>query len=186
MPNVVVRLPRRDARAQGQQRAGAIERLHLTLTLSTIAWFGGLRYKPTISRTFSTNCGSADSLKVSTRCACSPKVRQMRAIVAFERPRASPRLRVLHSVRVGGGASSVRVMTSTTRSSVTVRGTPGRGSSFNPASRRTRKRSRHVHTQLLDTPNCAATARFVRPSAQASTICERRATRCAVVGRRAH
>ena len=30
MPNVVVRLPRRDARAQGQQRAGAIERLHLT------------------------------------------------------------------------------------------------------------------------------------------------------------
>ena len=31
-----------------------------------------------MSRTFSTNSGSAESLKVSTRCGCSPKARQMR------------------------------------------------------------------------------------------------------------
>ena len=113
-------------------------------------------------------------------------MRQIREIVAFERPTAAPRLRVLHSVRVGGGVSSVRVITSTTRSSVTVRGTPGRGSSVNPASRRTRKRSRHLQTQLLDTASRSATARLVSPSAQASTIRDRTATRCAVVGRRAH
>ena len=52
-------------------------------TLSTSARSGGLRYRPTISRTFSTNWGSADSLKVSTRCAWRPNVCQIRAIVAF-------------------------------------------------------------------------------------------------------
>ena len=34
-----------------------------------------------MSRTFSTNSGSVDSLKVSTRCGCSPKARQMRCTV---------------------------------------------------------------------------------------------------------
>jgi hypothetical protein len=40
-----------------------------------------------MSRTFSTNCGSAESLNVSTRCDCSPKVCQMREMVAFDRAR---------------------------------------------------------------------------------------------------
>src|SRR5215218_10317414 len=34
-----------------------------------------------MSRTFSTNNGSEESLKVSTRCGCSPKARQMRCTV---------------------------------------------------------------------------------------------------------
>src|SRR6476646_6160380 len=42
-------------------------------THSTIARSGGFRYKPTTSRTFSTNCGSLENLKFSTRCGCNPK-----------------------------------------------------------------------------------------------------------------
>jgi hypothetical protein len=66
-----------------------------------------------MSRTFSTNCGSADSLNVSRRCDCSPKVCQMREMVAFDRPATSAIVRVLHCV-AAGGASNVRVMMSTT------------------------------------------------------------------------
>ena len=36
-------------------------------TQRTIARSGGFRYKPTMSRTFSTNCGSLENLKFSTR-----------------------------------------------------------------------------------------------------------------------
>lgn len=39
-----------------------------------------------MSRTFSTNNGSGDSLKVSLRCGWSPKARQIRLIVARLRP----------------------------------------------------------------------------------------------------
>ena len=59
---------------------------------STMARSGGQRYSPTMSRTFSTNCGSADNLNVSRRCDCNPNVCQMRAIVAFESPATSARL----------------------------------------------------------------------------------------------
>jgi hypothetical protein len=38
-------------------------------------------YSPTMSRTFSTNSGSLESLKVSLRCGCRPKARQMRWMV---------------------------------------------------------------------------------------------------------
>ena len=62
----------------------------------------------------------------------------------------------------------------------------GRGSSVKPGNRRTRNRSRHLHTLLLDTLGRLATARLVRPSAHANTRRDRSATRCAVVGRRAH
>ena len=139
-----------------------------------------------MSRTFSTNCGSADSLKVSIRCDCNPNVCQMRAMVALEKPATSAMLRVVHWVASAGGPSSVRVMMSTTRSSVALRGAPGRGSSVKPGRRRTRNRSRHLHTLLLETRSRLATARLVNPSAQARTIRDRDASRCAEVGRRAH
>ena len=77
-------------------------------------------------------------------------------------------------------------MISTIRSSVALRGAPGRGSSVNPGRRRTRNRSRHLQTLLLETRSRLATARLGRPSAHASTIRDRSASRCAVVGRRAH
>ena len=47
-------------------------------THSTRARSGGLRYSPTMSRTFSTNSGSDDSLNVSERCGCRPKACQIR------------------------------------------------------------------------------------------------------------
>src|SRR5215208_5881459 len=86
-----------------------------------------------MSRTLSTNCGSADNLNGSRRCDCNPKVCQIREIVAFERPTTSAMLRVLHWVAIAGGASRVRVITSTTASSVILRGVPGRGSSVSPS-----------------------------------------------------
>jgi len=49
---------------------------------------GGLTYKPTMSRTFSTNKGSRESLKVSCRCGCSAKARQMRLTAVWLRPAA--------------------------------------------------------------------------------------------------
>ena len=41
-----------------------------------------------MSRTFSTNRGSVDSLKVSLRCGCSEKARQMRCTVEIDTPEA--------------------------------------------------------------------------------------------------
>src|SRR5215472_2395703 len=50
-------------------------------THSTSARSGGCRYNPTMSRTFSMNSGSFDSLNVSVRCGCNAKARQMRFTV---------------------------------------------------------------------------------------------------------
>src|SRR5438445_11921574 len=54
-------------------------------THSTIARSGGFIYNPTMSRTFSTNGGSLENLKFSTRCGCNPKARQIRTITVWER-----------------------------------------------------------------------------------------------------
>src|SRR5215207_1786251 len=50
---------------------------------------------PTMSRTFSTNSGSVESLKVSTRCGFRPKARQMRQTAVWFRPVALAKERVL-------------------------------------------------------------------------------------------
>jgi len=47
----------------------------------TTAFSGGLRYSPTISRTFSTKNGSVESLKCRWRWGWSPKARQIRCTV---------------------------------------------------------------------------------------------------------
>ena len=124
-------------------------------TLSTSARSGGLRYRPTISRTFSTNWGSADSLKVSNAMRLEaerlPNPRDRRLPTG---PTAAPKVRVLHCVISAAGASNVRVITATTRSSLTVRGAPGRGSSLNPS----RRRSRNTFAPLTD-----AVARRAQP-----------------------
>src|SRR5574340_1238961 len=64
----------------------------------TRALSGGCRYSPTISRTFSTNSGSADSLNVSVRCGCRPKARQMRCTVLRLTPLVCAMARVLQWV----------------------------------------------------------------------------------------
>src|SRR5216684_140090 len=44
----------------------------------TMAWAGGLTYRPTTSRSLSTNLGSLDSLNCSILCGRRPCARQMR------------------------------------------------------------------------------------------------------------
>ena len=82
-----------------------------------------------MSRTFSTNSGSVESLKVSTRCGCSPKARQMRWMVEGAWPTAVAIERRLQCVAPGGRVSSVRRIVSAIASSPIRRGAPGRGSS---------------------------------------------------------
>ena len=55
-------------------------------TQRTNARSGGCRYSPTMSRTFSMNSGSFESLNVSLRCGCKAKARQMRLIVLRLKP----------------------------------------------------------------------------------------------------
>ena len=95
--------------------------------------------------------------------------------------RASSRLD--QCVAPSGTSSRVRTTTSSTWASVMVRGTPGRGSSPSPSSRRARNRSRHFLTVVRLTRSRAATAMLLRPSAQASTIRARSASPCAVFRR---
>jgi hypothetical protein len=83
---------------------------------------GGLRYSPTTSRTLATNCGSFDSFHVSWRCGCSPKAFQMRCTADRLRPTSAAIDRVDQCVACLGVVFKVLVMTSSTCSSLTVRG----------------------------------------------------------------
>src|SRR5688500_16007663 len=81
-----------------------------------------------MSRTFSTNSGSAESLKVSARCGFSPKACQTRWTVAGDRPHAAAIERVLQWVASAGMVSSVRTSSSAPRSS----GDRARGAAARP------------------------------------------------------
>src|SRR4029077_9449086 len=54
-----------------------------------------------MSRILSTNSGFCDNLKVSARCGCRPKARQMRPTLEVEMPLCRAMLRVLHCVAPG-------------------------------------------------------------------------------------
>src|SRR4029453_2723030 len=95
-------------------------------TLRTSARLGGERYSPTISRTFSTNRGSLESLKASERCGCKPNAVQIRRIVVCENPVAPAIDRIDQWVASVGVDRSVRSITAATCSSSIVRGRPGR------------------------------------------------------------
>jgi hypothetical protein len=126
-----------------------------------------------MSRTFSTNSGSVESLKVSLRCGCSENAFQMRWTVEGARPEALAIVRELQWVQPAGRLSSVAVTTSATFASLTVRGAPGRGSSRSPSRRRSAKRLRQVATVTRVTPRRAAIATLLRPSAASRTISAR-------------
>ena len=111
-----------------------------------MAFSGGSRYSPTMSRTFSTNSGSLESLKVSWRCGCSPKARQMRLTAVCDRPASRAIVRVLQCVAPAGTLSSVLAITASMRASSIVRGAPGRGASSSPSRRYSTKRARHFDT----------------------------------------
>jgi hypothetical protein len=64
----------------------------------TSALSGGLRYRPTTSRSFSMKNGSLDSLKPSVRCGCSPKSWKWRATLLLELPVSAATERTLQCV----------------------------------------------------------------------------------------
>lgn len=75
VPEVIMGDPFGVAKAHGEDRLAALQGLDLVFssTQSTSALSGGLRYKPTISRTFSTKNGSVESLNDRVRCGWMPK-----------------------------------------------------------------------------------------------------------------
>src|SRR6516225_1136231 len=99
-----------------------------------------------MSRTLATNSGSVESLKVSRRCGCSPKARQIRPTLDVEMPECRAMLRVLQCVAPDGRLSNVCTMTLSSVASSILRGTPGRGSSSSPSRPRSAKRRRHFPT----------------------------------------
>jgi hypothetical protein len=102
------------------------------------------------------------------------------------RPTSRAIERVDQCVASVGVVSSVLTITSSTRSSVTARGRPGRGSSTSPSRRCSANRERHLATIDRSTPSRSAISVFLRPSAANSTILERCANAWALVRRRAH
>ena len=133
------------------------------------------------------NCGSVDSFHVCTACGLSPNARQIRDTAVWFRPADLAIDRVDQWVSPSGGCcSSVAAITFSTCSSVIVRGRPGRGSSFSPASRDSMNRDRHLPAVVLDIPSSAATSLTEPPPAQPRMIRDRSARACAVFRRRAH
>src|SRR3989475_3678411 len=187
MARVIVRASLHAPRPQRQDRLAAIQRLNLRLLIDTQdqGFVGGCRYRPTMSRTFSINSGSFESLNVSTRWGCNANARQIRLTAVWLNPHRRAMARVLQCVAARGVLSSVSRTTCSTCSSVIFRGAPGRGSSSSPATRFATNRRRQRPTVWRVTRASTATALLSRPLTHASTMRARCARACAVVGRRA-
>jgi hypothetical protein len=133
------------------------------------------------------NCGSVDSFQVCTACGFSPNARQIRETAVWFRPADLAIDLVDQCVPPSGGScSSVAASTFSTCASVIVRGRPGRGSSFSPASRDSTNRARHLPAVVLEIPSSADTSLTEVPAAQARMIRDRSARAWAVFRRRAH
>ena len=88
MTLVVMAAPLDLTRPHRQQRLGAVERLDLGLFIHAEhqGAVGRVEVEPDNVADLSTNSGSVESLKVSTRCGCKPKARQMRPTLEVEMP----------------------------------------------------------------------------------------------------
>src|SRR6266498_4024002 len=71
-------------------------------TQNTTAASGELRYRPTMSRTLSMNCGSGESLNASVWCGLSPNARQIRLTAVWLIPVAAAIDRVDQCVAFAG------------------------------------------------------------------------------------
>jgi hypothetical protein len=109
----------------------------------------------------------------------------MRLIAVWLIPVARAIKRVDQWVASGGCCSSVLTITHSISSSPIDRGLPGRGSSCNPSRPQRAKRPRHLPTVDLLQPSRAAISLLCSPSAAASTIRQRSASACELLGRRA-
>src|SRR6185369_1766194 len=154
-------------------------------TARTSACSGGFRYRPTTSRTLAMNSGSVLSFHVSTTCGLSPNARQIRETDDCDSPLSPAIDLVVQCVSWPRPFSvSTRVTTTSTCSSVIVRGAPGRAASARPPTPPSVNRTRHLRTISRDTPVRAATAvsgATPDSSAQASTIRARWASDCEAV-----
>lgn len=96
MPHIVVCHPcrccRHDRKSGSRRSIACI--CDFSSTASTRALSGGAMYKPTTSRTLSTNCGSVDSFHVSTACGFNPNARQIRETADCDIPIAEATDRV--------------------------------------------------------------------------------------------
>ena len=101
--------------------------------------------------------------------------RQIRPTVDGDRPLRAAMDDRDQCVAFCGSSSKVAVMTSSTRSSRTDGGRPGRCSSARPSNRRAANRARHLLTVAGSTRRSAAACLFVAPSAHASTTLARSA-----------
>ena len=109
----------------------------------------------------------------------------MRDTAVCESPTSAAIERVDQWVASFGVLSRVATMTSSTCSSLIVRGRPGRGSSSRPSSRSAAKRERHRAAMPREIPRRSAISVLFSPSAAANTIRERWARAWALVRRRA-
>jgi hypothetical protein len=123
-----------------------------------------------MSCTFSTNSGSAESLKLSVRCDCRQKAFQMRWIVDGAWPTAAAIACHDQCVASGGVVSSVMRIVSAISSSPIRRGAPLRCSSRSLSTRRSAKQRRHFLTVFSSALTVRAITWFSMPAAAASTI----------------
>jgi len=139
-----------------------------------------------MSRVFSTNFGSVESLKVSLRCGWRLKALQIVFTLEREMPLARSMLRRLQWVASGGFSCSVLRTTSAIFSSVIFFFTPRRGLSLSPAMRSLRNRLRHLSTVCSRMPiSSPISARVMSSRSSSRTTRQRCAKACGVLGRRA-
>jgi len=117
--DIVVSVALDIAQSQRKRRLGPVKSLDLALLVDTgtTALSGGLRYRPTTSRTFSTKNGSLDSLKVLLRCGLPPNSENRRCTVLFETPWASAMRRTLQALAFSGLSCRADVISVATFSS---------------------------------------------------------------------
>ena len=177
MALVIVRAPLGDARQHG--RTGCVRSSAwiwlFSSTQSTSARSGGERYRPTMSRTLSTKCGSLESLErlraVRLQAEGAPDAPDRRVRKAAflghraQRPMGGVRRRRRRAERPLDilGHLIVRERSRPSRPRLTD----------SPSMRSFRKRRRHLPTVCSGTSS-AATALFVRPSAQRRIMRQRR------------
>src|SRR5262245_1179960 len=111
------------------------------------------------------NCGSVESLKVSTLCGCSENACQIRCTVEADTPDTLAISRVLQCVAFVGCVSSVFVTICSMRSSPILRGAPQRGSSERPPRRCRANLPRQDCTVLRVAPTDLAMALLPYPNA---------------------
>ncbi len=153
---------------------------------STTALSGGFRYRPTTSVSFSSKRLSLESLKVFTRCGCSPRAHQIRCTVAGLTPCDLAIDRQLQCVSPCGLSCSVACTIAATFSAPIegLRPRPSR-TRANFASPSAANRSRHAVTLAGDTPSPPAIAVVATPSAASSSAFARVTSRCGAVRDRA-